>query len=113
MAKDAVTFIRALGFEHVDILGFSLGGMIAQVIALEEPQLIRKLILAGTGPAGGKGIDKMMTRVFVRDVARAMFTFQIRRRFCSSPGRPRSWRSSRRDRSPVPPRLNEDRYSLA
>ena len=37
MAHDAVTFIRALGFEQVDVLGFSLGGMIAQSIALEEP----------------------------------------------------------------------------
>ena len=70
MAHDAVTFIRALGFEQVDILGFSLGGMIAQVIALEEPQLIRKLILTGTGPAGGEGIDKV-TRISNLDVARA------------------------------------------
>jgi pimeloyl-ACP methyl ester carboxylesterase len=58
MANDAVTFIRALGFDRVDILGFSMGGMIAQVIALQEPQLVRKLILTGTGPAGGEGIDK-------------------------------------------------------
>src|SRR5256885_2179431 len=58
MANDAITFIRALGFDQVDLLGFSLGGMIAQVIALEEPQLVRRLILTGTGPAGGKGIDK-------------------------------------------------------
>src|SRR5689334_20635025 len=42
MAADAVTFIRALGLTQVDILGFSMGGMIAQVIAQEEPQLIRK-----------------------------------------------------------------------
>ena len=37
MAKDAVTFIRALGFDKVDVLGFSMGGMIAQAIALQEP----------------------------------------------------------------------------
>ena len=53
MATDAVTFIRALGFDQVDLLGFSMGGMIAQVIAHEEPRLVRKMILAGTGPAGG------------------------------------------------------------
>ena len=35
-----------------------MGGMVAQVIAQEEPQLVRKMILAGTGPAGGEGIDK-------------------------------------------------------
>ena len=51
MARDAVAFIRALGFEQVDLLGFSLGGMVSQVIAREEPQLVRKMILAGTGPA--------------------------------------------------------------
>ena len=75
MAGDAVTFIRALGFEQVDILGFSLGGMVAQVIAREEPQLVRKLILAGTGPAGGEGIDKV-TRISNLDIARAVLTFQ-------------------------------------
>ena len=59
MAKDAVTFIRALGLTQVDLLGFSMGGMIAQVIAQDEPQLVRKLILAGTGPAGGEGITNV------------------------------------------------------
>lgn len=50
-ARDAVSFIRALGHQQVDLLGLSLGGMVAQAIALREPRLIRKLILAGTGPA--------------------------------------------------------------
>ena len=59
MAQDAVAFIRALGLEQVDLLGFSLGGFISQVIAQEEPRLVRKVILAGTGPAGGAGIDKV------------------------------------------------------
>src|SRR3954467_9733207 len=45
MAKDAVSFIRALGLDQVDLFGFSLGGMIAQVIAREESQLVRKMIL--------------------------------------------------------------------
>src|SRR4051794_7143692 len=75
MAHDAITFIRALGFEQVDILGFSLGGMIAQVIALEEPRLIRKLILTGTGPAGGEGIDKV-TWISNFDLARALLTLR-------------------------------------
>lgn len=56
MARDAVTFIGALGFSKVDLLGFSLGGFIAQVIAQQQPGLVRKIILAGTGPAGGEGI---------------------------------------------------------
>ena len=37
MATDAVTFIRALGLAEVDLLGFSMGGMIAQVIVQDEP----------------------------------------------------------------------------
>lgn len=56
MARDAIAFIGALGFGKVDLLGFSLGGFIAQVIAEQQPGLVRKIILAGTGPAGGEGI---------------------------------------------------------
>lgn len=59
MADDAIQLIRALGFETVDVLGFSLGGFVAQDIALKAPELVRRLILAGTGPAGGTGIDKV------------------------------------------------------
>ena len=44
MATDAITFIKAMGFEQVDLFGFSMGGMIAQEIALMEPQLVRKMI---------------------------------------------------------------------
>jgi pimeloyl-ACP methyl ester carboxylesterase len=75
MAQDAVAFIRALGFAQVDLLGFSLGGFISQVIAQEEPQLVRKIILAGTGPAGGTGIDKV-TAVTIRDMVKAGLTFR-------------------------------------
>ena len=75
MARDAVAFIRALGFEKVDLLGFSLGGMVAQVIAKLEPQLVRRLILAGTGPAGGVGIDKV-TRITLLDVLKGYLTFK-------------------------------------
>jgi pimeloyl-ACP methyl ester carboxylesterase len=56
MARDAVAFIGALGFGKVDLLGFSLGGFVSQVIAQQQPGLVRKIILAGTGPAGGEGI---------------------------------------------------------
>ncbi len=59
MADDAVAFIKALGFTKVDLLGFSLGGFVAQVIAQQHPSLVRKLILAGTGPEGGEGIANM------------------------------------------------------
>ena len=59
MARDAIALIRAMGFDKVDLLGFSLGGMVAQDMTLKAADLVRKLILAGTGPAGGKGIDKV------------------------------------------------------
>lgn len=75
MAKDAVAFIRALGFDQVDLLGFSLGGMVSQVIALEQPQLVRKIILAGTGPAGGEGIVNV-TKLTYLDIFKALVTFK-------------------------------------
>jgi pimeloyl-ACP methyl ester carboxylesterase len=80
MATDAVAFIRALGFEQVDLFGFSMGGMIAQVIAREEPQLVRKMIIAGTGPAGGEGIENV-TRITYLDVARGVLTRQDPKQF--------------------------------
>jgi pimeloyl-ACP methyl ester carboxylesterase len=64
-----------LGFDQVDLLGFSLGGMVSQVIAQEEPQLVRKIVLAGTGPAGGEGIDKV-TRITIREMVRGFLTFK-------------------------------------
>lgn len=54
MARDAVAFIHLLGFSEVDLLGFSLGGCVAQQIAAEQGQLVRKLILVGTAPKGGE-----------------------------------------------------------
>ncbi len=73
MADDAAAAIRALGHEHVDLHGFSLGGMVSQAIALRHPDLVRRLILTGTGPAGGVGIDKV-TRVTVLDVVHGVLT---------------------------------------
>jgi pimeloyl-ACP methyl ester carboxylesterase len=75
MAHDAVAFIRALGFDQVDLLGFSLGGFLAQVIALEEPGLVRKIILAGTGAAGGVGIERVGA-LTARDILRGALTFK-------------------------------------
>jgi pimeloyl-ACP methyl ester carboxylesterase len=54
MAKDAVAFIDLLGFSEVDLLGFSLGGCVAQQIAAEHGRLVRRLILVGTAPKGGE-----------------------------------------------------------
>jgi pimeloyl-ACP methyl ester carboxylesterase len=54
MARDAVTFMKLLGLREVDLLGFSLGGFIAQQIAAEHGRLVRKLVLVGTAPKGGE-----------------------------------------------------------
>ena len=59
MALDAVAFIDALGLQQVDLLGFSLGGFVAQVLAAEHPRRVRRVILVGTGPEGGDGIKDL------------------------------------------------------
>ncbi len=56
MGADAVAFIRALGLTKVDVLGFSIGGFVAQEITLQAPGLVRRLVLVGTGPRGGEGM---------------------------------------------------------
>lgn len=56
MAAHALAFLDALGLERVDLLGFSLGGMVAQEIALARPSLVRKMLLVGTAPEGGEEI---------------------------------------------------------
>ncbi|WP_414636804.1 alpha/beta fold hydrolase [Aquabacterium sp.] len=75
MADDAITFIKGMGFKQVDLFGFSMGGMISQEIVLNEPQLVRKMILAGTGPAGGEGISAV-AGVANYDLVRGLFTGQ-------------------------------------
>jgi pimeloyl-ACP methyl ester carboxylesterase len=54
MTEPCVAFCRALGLKQIHVVGFSLGGMIAQQLALEHPQLVGRLILLGTGPRGGE-----------------------------------------------------------
>jgi pimeloyl-ACP methyl ester carboxylesterase len=80
MADDAIAFINAKGFKQVDLLGFSMGGMIAQEVALKDPQLVRKMILAGTGPAGSRDIG-MVTGVANYDLIRAALTGQDPKQF--------------------------------
>jgi pimeloyl-ACP methyl ester carboxylesterase len=56
MSKDCVDFFRALEIKRFDVVGFSLGGMIAQQLAFKYPDMIRQMILLGTGPRGGEGM---------------------------------------------------------
>jgi pimeloyl-ACP methyl ester carboxylesterase len=64
MARDALAFIDALGLKEVDILGFSLGGYVAQELTLLRPRLVRRLVLAGTAPQGGPGLHRWSDTVF-------------------------------------------------
>src|SRR5438094_1844223 len=80
MADDAFTFIKALGFDKIDVFSFSLGGMVAQALVAKHPSLIRKLILTGTGPAGGKDIDKVAGVTYL-DILRAAVTWQDPKEF--------------------------------
>ncbi|EAQ25908.1 hypothetical protein ROS217_06164 [Roseovarius sp. 217] len=75
MARDAIALIRALGQSSVYLMGFSLGGMVAQDVVLKAPDLVRKLILTGTGPAGGEGISKVGA-VSLPLILKGIFTFR-------------------------------------
>ena len=59
MARDAASLIDALRLERVDLFGFSMGGHVAQQIAVDRPELVRRLVLVGTGPRGGDGMDQL------------------------------------------------------
>lgn len=73
MAADAYAFITALGFDKVDIFSFSLGGMVAQALLVKHPELARKLVLTGTGPKGGKDMDKVAGVTYL-DMVKATLT---------------------------------------
>ena len=72
-ADHAYELITALGFAEIDVFSFSMGGMIAQDLIVKHPGLVRKLVLTGTGPRGGKDIDKVVG-VTYWDVLRATLT---------------------------------------
>lgn len=59
MGTNAIAFIKALGLAKLDVLGISIGGFVAQEITLQAPELVRKLILIGTGPRGGEAMGSM------------------------------------------------------
>ncbi|WP_447725957.1 alpha/beta fold hydrolase [Sphingomonas koreensis] len=75
MANDTVATIRALDLKSVDLIGFSLGGFVAQQILFDAPDLVRRTILAGTGPAGGTGIERVGA-VSWPLIIKGLFTFR-------------------------------------
>lgn len=94
MGRDAIAFIRAMGFKQVDLLGFSLGGGVAQMVALQAPDLVRRMILAGTGPKGGGGIDEI-NRVAAIAYLKAALTWSDPRNFLFFPRTPEGKRAAK------------------
>jgi pimeloyl-ACP methyl ester carboxylesterase len=119
MGGNAVAFIKALGLSKVDVLGFSIGGFVAQEITLQAPDLVRRLVLVGTGPRSGEGMatltpeaqeifgatydepDHLWLRVhFTRSRARLQAASSSSASGCApTTAIPRSTRRSRRPRS--------------
>ena len=79
-ADDAYAFITALGYDKIDVFSFSMGGMIAQDLIVKHPTLVRKLVLTGTGPRGGKDMDKVIGTTYW-DMLRATVTFSDPKEF--------------------------------
>lgn len=94
MGRDAIAFIRALGHKQVDLLGFSLGGGVAQMVALQAPDLVRRMVLAGTGPRGGGGIDEI-NRIAIIAYLKAALTWSDARNFLFFPRTPEGKRAAR------------------
>ncbi len=87
MGDDAIAFIRAKGLDKVDLFGFSMGGGVAQMVALKAPELVHKMILSGTGPRGGGGIEEII-RVTARAYLKSFLTFSDARNFLFFPRTP-------------------------
>jgi pimeloyl-ACP methyl ester carboxylesterase len=64
MARDVLRFVDVVGLREIDLLGFSLGGYVAQDVALIRPRLVRRLVLAGTAPEGAPGIHRWSDDVY-------------------------------------------------
>jgi pimeloyl-ACP methyl ester carboxylesterase len=69
MARDVLLFVDALGLEQIDLLGFSLGGFVAQDLALRRPRLVRRIVLAGTAPQGGPDLHRWTDDVYAHACA--------------------------------------------
>ena len=96
MARVVRGMVAALGMERIDLLGFSLGGFIAQQVALDHPGLVRRLVLAGTGPAGGRGINRATGAAYIYwDMLRARLTRSDVKEFLFFPRNPRGRKAAK------------------
>nr|WP_314845907.1 alpha/beta hydrolase [uncultured Microbacterium sp.] len=93
-ADDAYDFITGLGYTKIDVFSFSMGGMIAQDLAVKHPTLVRRMVLTGTGPRGGKDMDKVIATTYL-DVLRAAVTFSDPKQFLFFPRDPAGKRAGR------------------
>ena len=84
MASATISFVRALGLERIHLLGLSLGGFVAQAILAQAPTLVESVILAGTGPAGDRGIARV-PRITFYDMLRGALTASDVRRYLFFP----------------------------
>ena len=107
-ARNAVDFIRALGLDQVDLLGFSMGGFSCQEIALTHPALVRKVILVGSAGGGNEETDPPTDIVFPTAL-RPEYTFEDVRYLFFAEGRDEETQAYidrvavRKDREPVVP----------
>jgi len=62
-AADMIAFVKALGLKKIDLFAFSIGGMVAQQLVFDAPELVRRILLAGTGPSGGEGMQEFSREV--------------------------------------------------
>ena len=107
-AADIIAFVKALGLKAVDLFGFSIGGMVAQQLALDAPELVRRILLVGTGPSAGEGMQVFSGEV-MDIVSRPNSTIQERcldllRARPGSSGSPRENWTANQNRNPRSPR---------
>lgn len=74
MAEDVIAAVRVLDLPRIDLLGLSMGGMVAQHVVQLAPELVDRLILISSGPAGGPALTGM-TRVMLGGTVRASIAF--------------------------------------
>lgn len=108
MAQETIAFVQALGFDKVHLLGLSLGGFVAQAMLRMAPDLIGCVVLAGTGPAGDKGIS-FVPRITFYDMLRGFLTGNDARYFLFFPKTAEARHQAKAFIARTQPRQNKDK----